>query len=138
MIPTFQEVIARLRRPKYFTIIDQSWAFWQVELDDDSKDLTTFQTPYGRYCFNRMPCGISSASEVMQKKGYQMFGDIPGVHITADDMLIAVDTEEEHDTAVTKVLERAAENNVKFSLPKLQFKKPQVVYHGKSFLTGGI
>ena len=52
-----------------------------MELDDDSKDLTTFQTPYGRYCVNRMPFGISSASEVMQKKGYQMFGDIPGVHI---------------------------------------------------------
>ena len=128
MIPTFQEVIARLGRPKYFTIIDQSWAFWQVELDDDSKDLTTFQTPYGRYRFNRMPFGISSASEVMQKKGYQMFGNIPGVHIIADDLLIAGDTEEEHDS-VTKVPERAAENNIKFSLPKLQFKKPQVVYH---------
>ena len=105
---------------------------------DDSKDLTTFQTLYGRYRFNRMPFGISSASEVMQKKGYQMFGDIPGIHIIADDMLIAGDTEEEHDTAVTKVLERAAENNIKFSLPKLQFKKPQVVYHGNSLLTEGI
>ena len=124
MIPTFQEVITRFGRPKYFTIIDQSWAFWQVELDDDSKDLTTFQTPFGRYRFNGMPFGISSASEVMQRKGYQMFGDIPGVHIIADDMLIAGNTEGEHDTAVTKVLERAAENNIKFSLPKLQFQKP--------------
>ena len=85
-----------------------------------------------------MPFGISSASEVMQKKGYQMFGDIPGIHIISNDMLIAGDTEEEHDTAVTKVLERAAENNIKFSLPKLQFKKPQVVYHGNSLLTEGI
>ena len=124
MIPIFQEVIARLGRPNYFTIINQSRAFWQVEPDDDSKDLTTFQTPYGRYRFSRMPFGISSASEVMQKKGYQMFGDIPGVHIIADDMRIAGNTEEEHDTAVTTVLERAAENNIKFSLPKLQFKKP--------------
>ena len=67
MVPTFQEVIARLGRPKYFTIINQSWTSWQVELDDDSKDLTAFQTPYGRYCFSRMPFGLSSASEVMQK-----------------------------------------------------------------------
>ena len=109
-----------------------------MELDDDSKDLTTFQTPYSRYRFNRMPFGISSASEIMQKKGYQMFGNIPCVHIIADDVLIAGDTEEEHGTAVTKVLERAAENNVKFSLPKLQFKKPQELYHGNSLLTEGI
>ena len=85
-----------------------------------------------------MPVGISSASEFMHKKGYQMFGDIPGVHIIADDMLIAGDTDEEHDTAITKVLERAAENNVKFSLPKLQFNESQVVYHGNSLLTEGI
>ena len=98
-----------------------------MELDDDSKDLTTFQTPYGRYRFNRMPFGISSASEVMQKKCFQMFGDIPGVHIIADDMLIAGDTEEKHNTAITKVLERAVENNIKFSLPKLQFNTSQVV-----------
>ena len=67
-----------------------------------------------------------------------MFGNIPGVHIMADDMLIAGDTEEEHYIAVTKVLERAAENSIKFSPPKLQFKKPQVVYHGNSLLTEGI
>ena len=66
-----------------------------------------------------------------------MFGSIPGVHI-ADDMLIAGNTEEEHDTAITKVLGRAAENQVKFSLPKLQLKKPQVVYHVNSLLTEGI
>ena len=62
-----------------------------------------------------------------------MFGNIPGVHIIADDMLIAGDTEEEHDTAITKVLK-----NIKLSLPKLRFKKLQVVYHGNSLLTEGI
>ena len=138
MIPTFQEVITRLGRPKFFTIIDQSSAFWQVELDEESRDLTTFQTPFGRYRFKRMPFGISSATEVLQKKSFQIFGDIDHVHIINDDMLIEGDTEEEHDEAMCKVLDRAIKNNIKFNLSKLRFKKQEVVYHGTKFTTEGI
>ena len=137
-IPTFKEVSARLRNPKYFTIIDQSDSFWQIELTEDCRDLTTFSTPWGRYRFKRMPFGISSASEVQQKKSEQLFGDIPNVYIINDDTRIAGDTEQEHDEAMINVLELAVENGVKFNWPKLQFKKQQVVYHGNKFTTEGI
>ncbi|KAK0056137.1 Retrovirus-related Pol poly from transposon, partial [Biomphalaria pfeifferi] len=58
-----------------------------------------------------MPFGISSASEVLQKRAYQVFGDIPGVHIMSDDMLIAAKDEKEHDQIFENVLERARKNN---------------------------
>ena len=60
-----------------------------------------------------MPFGISSASEVLQKKAFQLFGDIKNVHIIADDMLIVGDTEQEHDEALIAVLQRAKDNNIK-------------------------
>jgi hypothetical protein len=59
--------------------------------------MCTFHTPFGRFMFLRMPFGISSASEIQQKKTCQTFGDIEGVHIVADDMLIAAENEEQHD-----------------------------------------
>ena len=137
-IPTFQEIVSQLKKPKFFTIIDQSSAFWQIKLHEESRDLTTFQTPFGRFRFCRMPFGISSASEVQQKKTMQVFGDIQNTYIINDDMLIAAETEEDHDRAVVEVLEKARQIGVKFNLAKLQFKRHEIVYHGTKLSSEGI
>ena len=50
-----------------------------------------------------MPFGISSASEVMQKRNEETFADIPGVRIIAEDMIISAKDETEHDAIVRKV-----------------------------------
>ena len=67
--------------------MDLKDAFWQVPLTEESAPLTTFNTPFGRYCFKRMPFGICSASEVLQKIVYMTFGDLPDVHVIADDLI---------------------------------------------------
>ena len=71
-----------------------------------------------------MPFGISSASEVMQKRNEETFADIPGVRI------ISAKDETEHDAIVRKVMHRARERNVKFNKTKVQFKVPNVTYMG--------
>lgn len=53
-----------------------------------------------------MPFGISNASEVLQKKLFQLFGGIKNVHIIADDILIVGDTEQDHDETLLAVLQR--------------------------------
>eukprot|EP00795_Rhopilema_esculentum_P017626 gene17626-9267_t len=137
-IPTFQEIIAKLRKLCFFTIIDQSSAFWQIELEEDCRDVTTFQTNSGRYRFKRMPFGILSASEVLQKKAFQILGDTNNMHIVADEMLIVGDTEKEHDECLLAVLERAKLNNIKFNERDLQVKKKEVVYCGTKLSVDGI
>jgi hypothetical protein len=76
--PTMEDIMVQLGGKRIFTILDQKDAFWQIELDEESSALCTFNSPFGRYKFKRMPFGISSASEVQQKKTFQTFGDIPG------------------------------------------------------------
>ncbi|KAL9977699.1 hypothetical protein ACROYT_G015132 [Oculina patagonica] len=67
-IPPAEDIASRLSGKKVFSIVDEKDGFWQVCLDDESSHLCTFNTPYGRYRFKRMPFGISSAPEVFQKK----------------------------------------------------------------------
>ena len=77
-----------------------------------------------------MPFGISSASEVLQKRNQQLFGCIPNVHIVADDMIVAPDTEQEHDSALKTVMQVARQNNCKFNPEKVKFKQPELVFLG--------
>ena len=129
-IPTYDDVIGKLGGKKVFTVLDLKDAYWQVPLTEKSSLLTTFNTPFGRKRFLRMPFGVCSASEVMQHRAYKTFGDIDGVDVISDDMIIAGNDDHDHDEILLKVFERARERNVKFNWPKLQYKLPEVSYMG--------
>ena len=62
--------------------------FWQVELDHESSLLTTFNSPFGRYRFLRLPFGVTSASEEYQQRMMQELEGLEGIVIVADDILI--------------------------------------------------
>lgn len=78
-----------------------------------------------------MPFGICSASEIIQKRNYETFGDIPGVYVIIDDMIIGGEDDDDHDEILTKVMERAKDKNVKFNEKKIQFRVKQVNFMGK-------
>ena len=85
-----------------------------------------------------MPFGLCSASEVLQKRVYQTFGDIDDVHVIADDIIIASNSEEEADHTLIKLFKRAQEKNVKFNIAKLQLKKSEVSYMGNIIGSNGV
>lgn len=53
-MPTVEEVSTRLSQAKKFTVVDAKDGFWQKRLDTDSS-YKTFDTPFGRYRWKRMP-----------------------------------------------------------------------------------
>ena len=75
----------------------------------------TFNSPFGRYRFLRCPFGISSAPEVFQKRNDQLSGDVEGVHVVFDDLIICGKDEIEHDGILKQALDRARANNVRFN-----------------------
>ena len=49
-MPTIEDVLPQLAGAKVFSTVDvKELAFWTVRLDDESSQLTTFETPFGRY-----------------------------------------------------------------------------------------
>ena len=59
-----------------------------------------------------------------------MFDGIDGIHIVADDIIIAASTIEEHDHILQQVLDRALECNVKLNFDKFQLRVSEVKYLG--------
>ncbi len=129
-INTMQDVLPKLQGKKVYSILDMKDAYWPIPLSEESQLLTTFNSPFGKFCFMRMPFGVSPASEALQKRTKESFGDIRGVEIIHDDMIIRADDDADHDEIMWNVIVRARERNAKFSPQKLQFKVKEAKYIG--------
>ena len=49
--PTTEEILASMSNAHLFTKLDASNAYWQIEVDEESSKLLTFNTPFGRFSF---------------------------------------------------------------------------------------
>ena len=61
-IPTLEYLSFRFSGMSVFIIVDMKSGYWHVPLDHSSQLLTTFNTPFGRYCYKRLPFGINSSA----------------------------------------------------------------------------
>ena len=102
-LPTVDSTLAHLT---VFSKLDTNSGFWQVPLSPESRPLTTFITSTGRYCFNKLPFRLSSASEHFQKCMNELLADIPGVVCQIDDILIFANNQEVHNQRLDAVLSR--------------------------------
>ena len=134
-INPYLAIQSQLSDMKIFTVKD---GYWHVKLSDGSSYLCTFHTPWGRKRLLRMPFGISSASEVMQKRNEEAFADMQGVNVIADDLIIAAENETEHDAIIHKMLQRARKENVVFNATKIQYKVTTVAYIGNIVTKDGM
>ena len=73
VMPTLQDVTSRLSGKKWFSSLDATCGFYQIPLDAESRKLTTFITPMGRFCFTRVPFGLNSAPEIFTRKMHKLF-----------------------------------------------------------------
>ena len=104
-LPKVDEILAQLQGAKVFSKLDANSGFWQIPMAETSRKLTTFITPYGRYCFNKLPFGMSSAPEQFQKRMTVMLADLQGVRCLIDDVLVFGKNQEEHDVRLRAVME---------------------------------
>lgn len=137
-LPTLAELAARLHGARYFSVLDANSGFWAVQLDEESADLCTFATPFGRFQFLRLPFGINCASEVFHAKVRQLLEDLEGVENYIDDIIIWGPTKEIHDQRLKKLLDRAREINLKFNKNKCKICVKEVTYLGHVFDANGM
>ena len=137
-LKTVEEVMANMPGVKYFSKLDATSSFWQIALDDESSKLCTFNTPFGRYRYLRLPYGVHSAPEVMQCAMTKMVEGIEGVEVIIDDILVSGTTVEEHDSRLTKVLQKAQQYNLKLNKNKCLFRQTEVPYVGHLLTDQGV
>ncbi len=130
--------MAQFANAKYFSKLDASSGFWQLKLNDASSKLCSFNTPYGRYCFLRLPFGIASAPEVYHKTVYMIYEHMDGVDTSMDDIIVWGASKEEHDARLRRVLEATRSANLKLNGEKCQFGVTELTFLGDIVSSEGV
>ena len=135
---TVEEVAAKVKNAKVYSVLDASNGYWQIRLTKDSQKYTTFNFPFGRYKYLRLPFGIKSSSEVFQRAISQIFENIDGCEVIADDILIWGQDKEEHNRRLCAVLEQIRQANMKLNREKCKIGLSEVAYVGHTFGPDGL
>lgn len=130
MLPAVDETLGLLTGAKIFAKLDACSSYYQILLDKKSRKLTTFITPFGRFWFNRLPMGLSSAGEHFQKQMNTILQGIEGECNLMDDILVYAETLEEHNKRMDIVLKRLRGNGVTLNKDKCVFKITSVRFLG--------
>lgn len=143
-LSTIDDVLPQLANVKVFSKADLKEGFLQCKLDAESSKLTTFQTPWGRYRYLRLPFGLSPSPELFQKRLDQCLEGLPGVFVIADDILITGQGEThaeaciDHDRNMTSFLRRCRERDIKLNSSKLEYKCKEVQFIGHRLTKEGV
>ena len=111
--PTLEEILPKLTGATVFSIVDAKYGYWNVVLNKESSYLTTFNSPFGRYSFNRMPFGLKMSQDIFQTKIDPTFEGCKGVTGIADNIVVFGKTSEEHDSNMHGMLRRCQDTGLK-------------------------
>lgn len=116
-----EESLAKLAGAVIYSKLDANSGFYQMELEEECRNLTTFITPFGRYKFNPLPMGISCAPKIFQARMEKILEGIDQVVCHMDDVLVWGKTVEEHDQVLIKVLQRIKQAKMTLNKEKCTF-----------------
>ena len=129
-LPTVDATLAKLSGAQVFTKLDANSGFYQIKLNQESAKMTTFITPFGRYCYHRLPMGISSAPEYYMRRMAQITDSLPGVLCLMDDICVFGETQEQHDERLRNLLVLLCEEGVTLNDEKCCFGVSSLKYLG--------
>ena len=131
ILPSVDHTFAQLSGATVFSKLDANSGFWQINLAEESRRLTTFiTTPFGHCYFNRLPFGITSVPEYFQRNLSQILEGLDGVVCMMDNILIYRCIQAEHDSRLMSVLDKIKASKVTLNKDKCQFSRSTIKFLG--------
>ncbi len=137
-LPTMEDIAPTFKDSECYSLLDASNSFWQMPLDAKSQELTTFITHIGRFCFTRLPFGITIASEIFQRKMHEILDGVEGIAIYQDDIIVHGKSTAEHDMRLQLALKKIEKSGLKLNKSKCIFGVPKIKFLGHIISKEGI
>lgn len=131
-IPRVQDMLDSLGGSSWFSVLDQAKAYHQGLLDEESRPLTAFITPWELYQWNRIPFGLSSAPAEFQRSMEDCLAGLRDVKCQPylNDSLVHSSSFKDHVNHIQEVLKPYQKHGVKLTPHKCEVFKRKVRFLG--------
>ena len=116
--PTMEELAHKLSGAQHFSKLDAKNGYWSILLDAESQLLTIFHSPFGRFCFRRIPFGLVMSQDVFMHRMDMILEKCPGIIGLIDDVIFYGKTKEEHDSNLHNLMRIARTEGLCFNSEK--------------------
>lgn len=139
-IPEISEILDRLGKAQYFTVLDLASGFHQIEIDPKDIPKTAFNIDHGKFEFVRMPFGLKNAPATFQRLMDSVLRKHLGIRcfVYMDDIIIFSTSLKEHLKDITAVLTTLRDANLKVQCDKSEFLRKEVEFLGHVVTTEGV
>lgn len=115
---------------KYFTKLNARHGYWQVELDEESRKMMAFITPWGLYRYKRNAMGLVNAGDEHNRRGDDAIAGIGNIKKIVEDILIYDEDYNTHAARVREVVKRCQEYGITLSRRKCDIACKSVIWCG--------
>jgi hypothetical protein len=139
-VPLILELLQFINGNACFSVMDCFAGYWQIKLSPESRQYCVVNTPFGSFCFNVLPFGLSNAvsyfQSVMEKIFQEFLWEFMVIYL--DDLCVVSKTEEQHLEHLRKVFQLCLKWGVCLKFSKCKFFVQKFRYLGLICTTDGV
>ncbi|RVW15638.1 Transposon Ty3-I Gag-Pol polyprotein [Vitis vinifera] len=117
------QVLERVSGHPFYCFLDGYSGYFQIKIDVEDQENTTFTCPFGTYAYRRMPFGLCNAPATFQRCMLSIFSDMVEriMEVFMDDITVYGGTFEECLINLEAVLHRCIEKDLVLNKEKCHF-----------------
>ncbi|GKC69269.1 reverse transcriptase domain-containing protein, partial [Tanacetum coccineum] len=122
-LPFMDQMLERLAGNEYYCFLDRFSGYFQIPIDPQDQEKTTFTCPYGTFAYQRMPLGLCNAPRTFQRCMMAIFQDMieETMEVFMDDFSVFGDSFSSCLSHLDKMLKRCEDTNLVLNWDKCHF-----------------
>ncbi|GKD89458.1 reverse transcriptase domain-containing protein [Tanacetum coccineum] len=122
-LPFMDQMLERLDGNEYYCFLDRFSGYFQIPIDPQDQEKTTFTCPYGTFAYRRMPFGLCNVPCMFQRCMMTIFHDMieETMEVFLDDFSVFRDSFSSCLSHLDKMLKRCEDTNLILNWEKYHF-----------------
>ncbi|GJX44180.1 reverse transcriptase domain-containing protein [Tanacetum coccineum] len=131
-LPFMDQMLECLARNEYYCFLDGFSGYFQIPIDPQDQENTTFTCPYGTFAYRRMPFGLCNALGTFQRCMMAIFHDMieETMEVFMDDFSVFGDSFSSCFSHLDMILKRCEDTNLVLNWEKCYFMVKESIVLG--------
>ncbi|GJU60111.1 reverse transcriptase domain-containing protein [Tanacetum coccineum] len=139
-LPFMDQMLERLAGNEYYCFLDGFSGYFQIPIDPQDQEKTTFTCPYGTFAYRRMPFGLCNAQGTFQRCMMAIFHDMieETMEVFMDNLSVSGDSFSSCLSHLDNMLKRCEDTNLVLNWEKCHFMVKKGIVLGHKISKSGI